>query len=75
MLAVYDRAVLPAVVAAVDGGQREPMALYPKLKVHYVREDELVRYDPDLRSFRHVSTPEEYRQALDEFASIPQEAP
>lgn len=75
MLAVYDRHVLPAVVEAVDGGQREPMALYPQLKMHYVREDELVRYDPLLRSFRHVSTPEEYRAALAEFAAAPQEAP
>jgi molybdopterin-guanine dinucleotide biosynthesis protein A len=74
MLAIYDRHVLPAVAEALSGGQSEPMALYPRWRVHYVREDELVRYDPQLASFRHVTTPEAYRSALAAL-SVPQETP
>ena len=75
MLALYDRHVLSAVAEAVREGQAEPLALYAKLRVHYVREDEVVRYDPLLLSFRHVSTPEQYRVALAELESAKQEAP
>lgn len=62
--AIYDRQVLPTLHAALQAGERKVMALYPQLRVHYVREDELLPYDPELRSFRNVNTPEDYRQAL-----------
>lgn len=62
--AVYDRAVLPTIADALHAGERRVMGLYPRLKVHYVREDELLPYDPDLRSLRNLNTPEDYRAAL-----------
>ncbi|MOA53355.1 hypothetical protein D3C78_1768050 [compost metagenome] len=67
--------MLAPIAEAVAGGQGEPLALYAKLRVHYVREDEIVRYDPLLLSFRHVSTPEQYRVALAELESVGREAP
>lgn len=62
--AVYDRAVLPTIADALHAGERRVMGLYPRLKVHYVREDELLPYDPELRSLRNLNTPEDYREAL-----------
>lgn len=62
--AIYDRRVLPTLYEALQDGERAVMGLYPRLQVHYVREDELLPYDPQLLSFRNVNTPEDYREAL-----------
>jgi len=62
--AVYDRTILPTIYAALAAGERRVMGLYPKLKVHYVREEELLPYDPDLHSLRNLNTPEDYQAAL-----------
>ena len=62
--AVYDRRVLPTIAEALAADERRVMSLYPRLKVHYVREDELLPYDPELRSLRNLNTPEDYRHAL-----------
>ena len=62
--AIYDRRVLPILNEALESGERSVMGLFPRLKVHYVREDELLPYDPTLLSFQNVNTPEDYRQAL-----------
>lgn len=66
--AVYDREVLPTIAEALAQGERRVMGLYPRLKVHYVREDELLPYDPDLRSLQNLNTPEDYAQALSTLA-------
>jgi molybdopterin-guanine dinucleotide biosynthesis protein A len=75
MMAIYDRHALAPIAAALGEGQADPLALYAKLRVHYVREDEVVRYDPLLLSFRHVTTPAQYQVALAELAAVTQEAP
>ena len=70
MCAIYAREVLPALASALAAGERKVMGLYPKLRVHYIREDELKAYDPELRSFRNLNTPADYRAALEEYAAI-----
>jgi molybdopterin-guanine dinucleotide biosynthesis protein A len=67
--AVYDRQVLPTINEALEAGERRVMGLYPRLKVHYVREDELLPYDPELRSLENLNTPEDYRRALSTLAA------
>ncbi len=62
--AVYDRQVLPAIADALEAGERSVMGLYPRLEVHYVREDELRPFDPELMSLANVNTPEDLEQAL-----------
>lgn len=64
MCAIYDREVLPVIAEALAAGERKVMGLFPRLEVHYVREDELRPYDPELRSLANLNTPEDYRQAL-----------
>jgi molybdopterin-guanine dinucleotide biosynthesis protein A len=73
--AVYDRRVLPVLAEALETDERSVMGLFPRLKVHYVREDELLPYDPQLLSFRNVNTPEDYRQALSALGKAEAEAP
>lgn len=69
MCAIYDRHVLPELASALAAGERKVMGLYPRLKVHYVREDELKAYDPQLLSFRNVNTRDDYEAALRELAA------
>ena len=71
--AIYDRRILPTMVEALEAGERSVMGMFPLLKVHYVREDELLPYDPQLLSFRNVNTPEDYRQALSELGKVEEE--
>lgn len=75
MCAIYDRRVLPVLREALDAGDRQVMGLFPRLRVHYVREDELTPYDPDLLSFRNVNTPEDYREALSALSAVTSERP
>lgn len=62
--AIYDRQVLSAIASALAAGERKVMGLYPRLDVHYVREDELRPYDPELLTFANLNTYEDYEQAL-----------
>jgi molybdopterin-guanine dinucleotide biosynthesis protein A len=73
-LAIYSRTVLPSLAEAVHAGERDVRTLLARLKVHYVREDELTAYDPQLLSFRNVNTPEDYQRALRELAIAPGDA-
>jgi molybdopterin-guanine dinucleotide biosynthesis protein A len=73
-LAIYSRTVLPGLARAVQAGERDVRTLLAQLKVHYVREDELTAYDPQLLSFRNVNTPEDYQRALRELAIAPGDA-
>jgi len=58
--AVYDRdACLPHIRAAIDSDKWRVDAWFPKVKVNLFREDVLRRFDPNLRCFSNVNTPEE----------------
>lgn len=62
--ALYHRRCLPAMEALIEEGNLRIVDLYNTVRVHYVPESTLRRYDPDLLSFFNVNTPEEWRQAL-----------
>ncbi len=59
--AVYARAALEVAEAVFDGGGRSLLELLdaPGLRVLYVKEGELRPWDPALRSFINVNTPED----------------
>lgn len=62
--AVYDRdACLPHVHAAIDADKWRVDAWFSKVKVNLFREEVLRRFDPDLRCFSNVNTPEELAEA------------
>ena len=67
--AVYDRGVVAVLAQALQAGERQVMGVYPKLNVHYVREEELRPYDPDLHSLDNINTPADYEAALQIWAT------
>jgi molybdopterin-guanine dinucleotide biosynthesis protein A len=58
--AAYRRTCLPAMEAVVRAGQRRIVSFFPQVRVRYVTPAEVMPFDPDLRSFRNVNTPEEW---------------
>jgi len=61
--AVYRTGCVPAMAAAIRRGERRLIAFLGRLRVREVGEKELRRYDPNLRSFLNVNTPEELARA------------
>lgn len=61
LCAVYRRTLADRILVMLDAGERRVSALLDEVRVRYVDADELRRVDPELRSFRNLNTPEEYR--------------
>jgi molybdopterin-guanine dinucleotide biosynthesis protein A len=61
--AVYRRACLPPIRAAIDRDQRRLNAFFADVRVRYFGADELRAHDPDLRSLMNVNTPDDLKQA------------
>jgi molybdenum cofactor guanylyltransferase len=63
MFAVYRKTCLPAMVRQLEHGRLKIQALFRKLRVKTVAEDELRRIDPDLISFFNINTPADLLKA------------
>lgn len=62
--AVYRRETcLPPIRQAIDEDRWRVDAWFSKVKLHLMRVEEIRRYDPDLRSYWNINTPEELGQA------------
>lgn len=64
--AVYRKSCLPAMEAAIRAGKHWAFSFYDEVRVRYVDPAEIKHLDPDLRSFRNINTPDEWRVALAE---------
>ena len=62
--AVYDRALAPRIERLLAAGERRVKMLLAASNVRYVTPEELRAVDPELRSFRNINTPEDYRAWL-----------
>ena len=64
--AVYGRGLIPAVedLLARGGGPLRLLLTAPGVRVRWVEEPELRRFDPKLRSLTNVNTPEDYERAV-----------
>lgn len=62
LCAVYARSCLPLIDGQVVSGDFRVGRFIPRARVRYVEEDELRRYDPDLRSFRNINREEDWRE-------------
>lgn len=60
--AAYRATLAPQVNALLDRGVRSMRALLDQVRVRYLDETALFDIDPELRSFRNLNTPEEYRR-------------
>jgi molybdopterin-guanine dinucleotide biosynthesis protein A len=56
----YRRACLSAIEAAIRAKRRRIISFFPHVRVRYVTPDEVIPFDPDLRSFRNINTPQEW---------------
>ena len=61
--AVYRRRLLPVIEKHINGDQRRIQSVFTGLRVRYVTEQEIDRFDPLRRSFINLNTPEEYEEA------------
>ncbi len=61
--AIYRRSCLGAVAARLAAGERPMVSFLPDVRVRVVQTDEIRRFDPDLRSFFNMNTPEDWQAA------------
>jgi molybdopterin-guanine dinucleotide biosynthesis protein A len=61
--AVYRRACLAPIEAQLHAGDLRMMGFFAQVRTRYVNRADIVRYDPALRSFFNVNTPEEWAVA------------
>jgi molybdopterin-guanine dinucleotide biosynthesis protein A len=61
--AVYRRGLLPVIEDRLKGEERRIQSIFAGLRVRYVTEKEIDRFDPLRRSFINLNTPEEYEEA------------
>jgi molybdopterin-guanine dinucleotide biosynthesis protein A len=64
----YRRTCLPAMEAAIRARRRRIISFFPCVRVRYVTPDDVIPFDPDLRSFRNVNTPQEWEAVQVEWA-------
>ena len=58
-----DDCIGPEVEAAVASGRKRVISFFDAVRVRYVAEDELRRFDPELRSFSNINTPDDLERA------------
>ncbi len=61
--AVYRRAVMTVIDSQIRSEQRQIQRALEGLRLRYVTENEVDRFDPKRRSFINLNTPEEYEEA------------
>jgi molybdopterin-guanine dinucleotide biosynthesis protein A len=61
--AVYHRNALPVIEEQIRLEQRRIRDMFTRLRVRYVTEEEIDRFDPERKSFKNLNTPQEYEEA------------
>lgn len=61
--AIYGKACLPAMADLLERGQRQIIGFFHRVRVRYVEEEEVDRYDPRHTSFVNVNTQEDWERA------------
>ena len=62
--AIYGRACLPEMARLLQEGQRQIIAFFSQVRVRYVEEQEVDRFDPEHLSFINVNTADDWEQTL-----------
>ncbi len=75
--AIYGRSCLPFMKELLDQGERKIVAFFDRVRVRYVNDVELDRFDPDHWSFVNVNTPQDWVrvQELLGLRTVPQRSP
>ena len=61
--ALYTRACLPSIRAALAAGERRMIAFFPRIRVRALTAEAMPPHDPALRSTRSANTPEAWDEA------------
>ena len=62
--AIYSRGCIGPISERIKAGDLKVAALAEDIRVRYLDEEEMRRYDPRLQSFRNVNTPEEWEELM-----------
>jgi molybdopterin-guanine dinucleotide biosynthesis protein A len=57
--ALYSMTCLPHIKNLIKSGQYQVVRIFPKVSVRYVEEEEIRRYDPELKSFMNINSPQD----------------
>jgi len=57
--ALYAGRCIPAVRKLIDVHEYQTIRIFPEVSVRYLKENEIRRFDPELRSFFNINRPEE----------------
>jgi molybdopterin-guanine dinucleotide biosynthesis protein A len=60
--AVYGRACLGPMETVLEAGRRQIIAFFDQVRVRYVEEEEVDRFDPQRLSFVNVNTPQDWAE-------------
>lgn len=66
----YRRTCIPAIEDVIRRGERRIVSFFPQVEVRYVTPEEAKRFDPQLRSFRNINTPEEWATVRREWGQV-----
>jgi molybdopterin-guanine dinucleotide biosynthesis protein A len=61
--AIYRKQLLPVIEKRIQCDARQIRGVFSEVRVRYVTESEIDRFDPGRRSFKNLNTPEEYKEA------------
>jgi molybdopterin-guanine dinucleotide biosynthesis protein A len=60
--AIYGKSCLPFMAGLLERGRRQIIAFFDQVRVRYVEESEIERFDPDHLSFVNVNTPGDWER-------------
>jgi molybdopterin-guanine dinucleotide biosynthesis protein A len=60
--AIYSRRCIDPIRERIRAGELKVAALVDDIRVRYLDEEEMRRYDPGMQSFRNVNTPEDWEE-------------
>jgi len=61
--AIYSRNCLPAIARLLEAGHKKIVDLPGKVRVRYLSQEVVERYDPEHRSFFNINTPDQLAEA------------
>lgn len=61
--AIYSKECLPHIENLLEMGHKKIRDLYPRVRIRYLSEEEIDKYDPWHRSFFNINTPQELAEA------------
>ena len=56
---LYSKRCLPAIKEAIDSQEYQVIRFFPKIRVKYLDENEIRKYDPKLKTFFNINNPQE----------------